>query len=104
MDRIEEIRERERNATPGPWEPDLDVSDPDVPEIEANILNDGLTVFFISGTDLRCHEQEDWKRARESRAYKDAEFIAHAREDIPYLLERIDELKREVERLRGLKS
>jgi hypothetical protein len=91
-----EALERAEKATDGPWAPDLDVSDADDPEIEAGVISDNLTVWFTSGTEIMCKEQGDWERARASQAYKDAEFIAHARQDVPDLARAVLDLQRQL--------
>ena len=78
---IEQIRAREQAATPGPWEWATDKGAPDyvqlystaeIDEYEADILSaDGGDVLLSAA---------------------DADFIAHARTDIPALLAAIDEL------------
>lgn len=63
MDRVQEIREREQKATKGPWE--------EIP------LPFGKTVLSkVSPQTVLIHV--------------DAEFIANARQDIPYLLRRLE--------------
>ena len=69
-DELAAMREREQAATPGPW---LVKGDELVPVV---VLRDPRCHFVrMGGVDL-----------------PDMEFIAHAREDIPRLLARIDEL------------
>ena len=75
MDRMAEIKARCKAATPGAWK---HRETADYSEIYA--ASDPLALVG-SSTD-------------------DAEFIAHAREDIPYLLEQLEEAQRETERLR----
>ncbi len=81
---LEGIRARERAATPGPW----------------CISEKGNTVKSLS-IDGICHGM--------SPKQTDAEFIAHARQDIPALLDALDKkdaeiskLSQDVEHLRAL--
>lgn len=119
--RIAEIERRMSRATPGPW----------IVGARANPLNDlGLSMF---PDDIRGREPERWIitgwdhgqlqapvpiTGLASSCYfdretticieaNDAEFIAHARDDVPFLLAelasreaRIGELEKEVEQLR----
>lgn len=67
-EREAEIRAREQAATEGPWEPDR----------------------FSNG------DRTPLAMPTESHGYflrADAEFIAHARQDIPWMLERIDTVR-----------
>ena len=80
MDRLEEIRQRTEAATDGPWER---FDTPDYAEI--HVLG-GKEAGFLPV-------------ALADKAYN-ADFIAHSREDIPYLLSEVDRLnamhKREI--------
>lgn len=68
MTRIGAIRAREREATPGPWATKAD----------------GITSKIIIPTaDFREFSHHD---------PPNAEFIAHARADVPYLLTRLDDV------------
>lgn len=88
--RLAEIRERTDKATPGPWLDDEDGRDDILPM---------LTVWPVSQPDDGCEERGyllgqpiHIAHAVESR---DQEFIAHSREDVPYLLSLIDSLTAE---------
>ena len=74
---LEGIRARERAATPGPW----------------CISEKGNTVKSLS-IDGICHGM--------SPKQTDAEFIAHARQDIPALLDTYAKQAAEIARLEGL--
>ena len=80
MDRLEEIRQRTEAATDGPWER---FDTPDYAEI--HVLG-GKEAGFLPV-------------ALADEAYN-ADFIAHSREDVPYLLSEVDRLnalhKREI--------
>ncbi|MDL2257566.1 hypothetical protein LJC42_00205 [Eubacteriales bacterium OttesenSCG-928-K08] len=77
MTRIDEIRARCDAATPGPW------VWPGGGGPAKNIIGnkDNRPVIVLS----RCKEA-------------DAEFMAHSREDIPYLLGKIEHLQKEIDR------
>jgi len=84
-DTLDEMRARVDAATPGPWTTyrhaygvGIETGDPD----------DGIQLF-IETWGLTYPEHEE-----------DAEFIAHAREDMPRLLDALDAAEAEVERLR----
>lgn len=77
---VAECRERAERATEGPWE--AKCSGHDYPYIVAH------------GKQLACGE--DFGKM------PDAEFIAHARTDIPNLCATVEALREENERLRGL--
>jgi hypothetical protein len=75
------IQERCATATPGPW--------------EAGPL-DYLRVEVYQAPEAPKINRFHWQRVcicREARD-EDAEFIAHAREDIPALLEEVERLRR----------
>ena len=78
MDRIEEIRQRTEAATPGPWK----------------------TVTHEEYSTVDVDEQGGENIAMVGSAIADADFIAHAREDVPYLLSEVDRMnalhKREI--------
>jgi len=83
---LKAIKERESKATPGPW---------------ISIFGlDGRTVYDMSGEKgIVIAKLRKTKREKE---HQNAEFIAHARDDIPALLEEAEEAERlraEVERL-----
>ena len=73
-DRIEEIRARVEAATPGPWERKGDI-----------IWHEYEPNEPFSGPPLVVRDDHI--------AGGNADFIAHVREDIPYLLARIEELE-----------
>lgn len=73
-DEIAAIRERADKATPGPWV----AADDD----ETTLAIDAPNVGLFAWLDAEKH-------------YEDAEFIAHARSDVPALLDEIDRLTAE---------
>lgn len=88
-DELRGIAEREQAATKGPW---FTVGPPWLPS--------NCTTYVIAGSDdphagvLVCDFNFIGDREQEDNSWNDAEFIAHARADVPTLLA-------EVERLRG---
>ena len=80
QEELEKIREREQAATPGPWTVDIWSSQPN-------------TVQGISPIGI-CTDYGDYGPEN-----ADAEFIAHAREDIPDLLQHIEEQNSYIEGL-----
>lgn len=85
--RIREIKERLQATTPGAWrvwEPGDDYLGDDTPIVET----DGGQYVAQTGYDGLSHT------VRETMA-ADAEFIAHAKEDIEYLLGRLEVSLRE---------
>jgi hypothetical protein len=90
---LDAIRQREQAATEGPWihTGRNHISTPDIHVDEANWGGEGL-----NGYRLVCDGDEGaWRAA-------DAEFIAHAREDIPALLAEIDRLRSQVAEITSL--
>lgn len=90
MSRLDEIRARADAATPGPWL--LHKNGGELEIVDASgATSDASDIAF-----MHVHaEKEDW--ALPGTGYDNAEFIAHAREDIPYLLSEIERLTREKE-------
>ena len=86
-DRLKEIAERAEKATPGPWEY-YGGRSIDTPPIHADEANYGIPdEGFEGGYQFYCSADDGaWR-------YADGEFIAHAREDIPFLLAEIERLK-----------
>jgi hypothetical protein len=82
--RLAEIRERESKATKGPWA---------VWQVSRTIIEceDGSPISSMTlGANYQPHEYQDKLKQMEANA----EFSAHARADIPYLLEQIESLRR----------
>ena len=84
--RIREIKERLRATTPGAWKACFAIDerfDPDCPEEDPHIENEfgqfvAMTTYDTQSTTCR------------PTMYADTEFIAHAKEDIAWLLERLE--------------
>jgi hypothetical protein len=77
MGRTEEIRQREQAATKGPWEAHT--------REEWGYGTQAWIVPLSGGPSPGCHASDQHIR--------DNEFIAHAREDIPYLLALVERLE-----------
>ena len=83
-DRIEEIRARHQAATPGPWGTSRDLNGTYTIKHGTYITReDG----FGSDGDVAVLAGD------EQAAYSNGSFIARAREDVPYLLDRVAELE-----------
>lgn len=81
IDRLEEIKQRLENATPGPW------------IAQNGGEGDDTSIWFVSTKDS---QPKTWQAVAEcgfSLPFSNADFIAHAREDIPFLLAEIERLK-----------
>lgn len=86
MTRIEEIRERESKATKGPWR--VGYNDK---YITGHILSDHHKYAgnAVSDPESVC--------SAETLTADDAEFISHARSDIPFLLAEVERLRAALE-------
>lgn len=99
-DELDAIRARAEAATEGPWEvahrADLDwLSQSHL--VDSSDHEPGSNVRPEGETDPR------WSSVWPCRnAHHDAEFIAHAREDVPALLDEIDRLAAALDRVRAL--
>lgn len=86
MTRNEEIRERCENATPGPWEVGSDIFvDPNVHIGIYQRVENGFVRIARANSDVSENNKHN------------AKFIAHAREDIPFLLAEVDRLQDELQ-------
>ena len=84
--RLQTIREREQKATKGPWLWDGSDTEADEPYIftdRSHVAPKSVSVLFNA----------DWG------TNEDADFIAHSREDLPFLLDLVASLQAERERL-----
>jgi hypothetical protein len=92
--RIDEIRAREQAATPGRWGTEYD----------------GEGTYYVHAR-LRTTPQEGMAsdgvvaslsgEHGDGQTYANARFAAHAREDVPFLLDRVAELEGQVARVRA---
>lgn len=106
--KIAEIRAREQAATPGEWKWDVNLKcrDVDLAGRTGTVLNfirwgcqQAGVRFNVSGIMVRCDDErlakvipgrehhKSWARVIE---HPDADFIAHARQDIPDLLDALE--------------
>jgi len=85
--KLNEIRARCEAATPGPWR---NIGEPlsGYPRIFSDAEHGGFRQPFICGI-----------RAADEQANNDAEFMAHAREDIPALLDALEAAEARAERI-----
>lgn len=83
---LDAIAARADAATAGPWFPDYDPRDDGADQV----VTERLTIAFMATPKVR-HE-------------RDAEFIAHAREDVPRLVAEVRRLRAEEARLRGIEA
>lgn len=90
-DRLQAIRERANNATPGPW-------------VYAGRSYDSVYVWRSGGpgygavaklSPLNYHDRRQWEQCE-----SDAKFIACAREDVIDLLNEVERLREESQRRR----
>ncbi|MDE2102387.1 MAG: hypothetical protein KGL39_34390 [Patescibacteria group bacterium] len=110
-ERLREIRERAEKATFGPWGWFGDIKTPYLATTHGGRVSvltaarsgmRGATFCFRGGAvnrdglvkaeDVAVRER-DYRDDIECIAHPDAEFIAHAREDVPFLLQEIDRLR-----------
>ena len=79
-DRLAKIKKREAKATLGPWVPEHLTGCPD---------DNWAGAYIIGGTEYIAG-MWDYDDGGICSTQDDAEFIAHARQDIPYLLRRLE--------------
>lgn len=92
--RIAEIRAREQKASLGEW----DTQDPSDASCGSLCTENGCHECHPTGTRWILGPQTDDDDS--SRLYPpDAEFIAHARQDIPFLLDALEKAHAEIDRL-----
>src|SRR3990167_6691834 len=87
------MRVRCAAATQGPW-----MSDPEVPHRDCQQAKDGSCICCLAlmgNVDKRDLDQ--WDEATLARWRADTSFIAHAREDLPLLLARLEEMQKALE-------
>ena len=101
--RLSEIRERESKATKGPWnwreseeygrEPQVWADHYPNGELAATEGSRGWSICKTRPKSLTKHSVL-WPLPFGEHGWEDGQFIAHARQDIPYLLEQIESLRR----------
>lgn len=84
--KLQEIRERCEQATPGPWYRDGSRKGTQNQIVSPAEDNARATVMTDNGSAVAAVHITAWKQERRD-ARPDAEFIAHARTDIPALLD-----------------
>lgn len=90
-DRVEGIRARADAATPGAWR----LSEPNPGEVWSDHDPAGWDAFLICSTATRLNPAPD------AQSLSDAEFVAHSRADVPWLLDRLSQVERELTRARA---
>lgn len=91
LSRLEEIQFRCKKASCGPWLADFGNWQIEIDNSEFDFHRDGICSFAPSdrdGVGERRNPIDPWD---------DAEFIAHSREDIPYLVNQVLELETALE-------
>jgi len=86
-DRLAEIAQREQHATKGPWKSDGE----EEPQVYAGACQ---LCSVLAGECVRVSEFDKFRSLRR----RNAEFIAHAREDIPWLLAELRTLQQQLAR------
>jgi hypothetical protein len=99
----QEMRERAEKATPGPWEFDSHVHGEKGCRCFSHFV---VTGYTLTNPFPFCDETAEAKGASNDCTstvvtFEDATFIAHAREDIPYLLAEVERLRDAAERAFG---
>ena len=84
MTRLEEIRARCDAARPGSWR---------VTNDNEGMPQEYLPFYVVN--DAEAEDDGDWFAELRVGDYETADFIAHAREDIPYLLAEVERLTEE---------
>lgn len=95
-ERIFEIKARAKAATPGPWVADEHAFSVNLGYNQDHKRTHGYGCGNNFVCDLNDGEYHEYYREDEQRA--NADFIAHAREDVPALLEEVERLRAENER------
>ncbi|GIM45942.1 hypothetical protein DNHGIG_14910 [Collibacillus ludicampi] len=95
-EQLQAIRERVNRATPGPWSIHReDVGDDVVFYVPTMIKSEKRTIVDSDGGLISWSEP-----CTSEQVEADAEFIAHAREDVPALLNEVERLEEENRRFR----
>lgn len=92
-------RERAEKTTKGPWTVDTDVFE-EGEAIEIVVMGESpMEMMFTDATTVMPTGLDSHHSARETLNYRNGEFIAHARTDVPELADIVEALAEEVERL-----
>lgn len=99
-ERLAEIRQRLTGATDGPWI----VDEPQRTKAGTllYVIHSASTEEDVAGVELDG-DAAVWSHHR-TAAEEDAAFIAHARSDVPALLDEVDRLRTKLERLRAARD
>lgn len=88
-ERVDQIRERLNNATPGPWTPDV--------EVRGDCVVWGPDGQFIANHQAAPHWTPDVNGRKRAVAFdvdrRDCDFIANARTDVEWLLAEVARLR-----------
>lgn len=91
--RLADIRIREAQATPGPWGTEYDGNG--TYYVHARLRTTPREGMTSDGVVAELHGEH-----ADGQTYHNARFTAHAREDVPFLLDRVAELEAQVKRVR----
>lgn len=94
------IKAREKAATPGPWELENQGSSVETANIQCQDQNGNnlFDTFNAHGQEIHSEHDEDGSSYFENgQRRKDIEFAAHARADVPALLEENERLRTALE-------
>lgn len=98
--RLEEIAARAGAATPAPWRADYGVEMPD----DVRVCQDdgrGHCICCLALMGDYDGEKGEWRNGSIKEWRADAEFIAHAREDVLWLVGQLRAARKEAADLRG---
>lgn len=101
-DELEAVRARAAKATPGPWEADHGCAKGYGPDAWATVVAPEGKVLFdtINGGHVLLTDPDYEGEWRDETGDLNATFIAHARTDIPALLDEVERLQHDVDRAR----
>lgn len=96
---LEEIKQRAEKATPGPWKAKQVHSAGAIAEMDCLDANDDWegAAYWLEGPAWIDLEDEGLFFQEQ-----DVKFIAHAREDIPFLIAQVEQLRRIIAELRHI--
>ena len=99
-ERVKEIEGRAEKAKPGPWTWELNGFSDDPKELQVDHGWSHQGPDLVSAGDAQVIVAASWGHDADGLSIDraDAEFIAHAREDVPWLCERLRELARALSR------